>query len=76
MRIAVVSDLHGNLAALEAVAEDLERERVDLVVHGGDLVTTGPRPAEVLDRVRELGWAGVVGNTDEMLWDASARAEQ
>ena len=34
MRIAVVSDLHGNLAALEAVAEDLERERVDLVVHG------------------------------------------
>jgi putative phosphoesterase len=76
MRIAVVSDLHGNLAALQAVAEDLERERVDLTVHGGDLVTTGPRPAEVLDRVRDLGWAGVVGNTDAMLWDASVRAEQ
>jgi predicted phosphodiesterase len=58
MRIAVVSDLHGNLAALQAVAEDLERERVGLVVHGGDLVTTGPRPAEVLDRVRDLGWGG------------------
>jgi putative phosphoesterase len=76
MRIAVVSDLHGNLAALQAVVEDLERERVDQVVHAGDLVTTGPRPAEVLDWVRELGWAGVVGNTDELLWDASARAEQ
>jgi putative phosphoesterase len=76
MRSAVVSDLHGNLAALQAVAEDLEREQVDLVVQGGDLVTTGPRPAEVLDRVRDLGWAGVVGNTDELLWDASVRAEQ
>ena len=76
MRIAVVSDIHGNLAALQAVVEDLERQQVDRVVHGGDLITTGPRPVEVLDLVRELGWAGVVGNTDEMLWDVTARAEQ
>jgi 3',5'-cyclic AMP phosphodiesterase CpdA len=74
MRIAVVSDIHGNLAALQAVVEDLERQQVDCVVHGGDLVTTGPRPVEALDRVRELGWVGVVGNTDEMLWDASGRS--
>src|SRR5215831_15560753 len=76
MRLAVVSDVHGNFAALQAVVEDLERQHVDQVVQGGDLVTTGPRPVEVLDRVRELGWAGVVGNTDAMLWDAPARAEQ
>lgn len=76
MRIAVVSDIHGNLAALQAVVEDLEHQQVDRVVHGGDLVTTGPRPVEVLDLVRELGWAGVVGNTDEILWDVTARAEQ
>ena len=31
---------------------------------GGDLALTGPRPAEVIDRVRELGWPGAVGNTD------------
>jgi hypothetical protein len=37
-------------------------------VHGGDLALMGPRPAEVVDRVRELGWPGVVGNTDELLW--------
>lgn len=68
MRVAVVSDIHGNLTALEAVVGDLRRSAPDLVVHGGDLALMGPRPAEVVDRVRELEWPGVVGNTDELLW--------
>src|SRR4051794_37978136 len=68
MRIALVSDVHGNLTALEAVIADLDRRGVDLVIQGGDLALMGPRPAEVVDRVRELGWPGVVGNTDELLW--------
>ncbi|MBJ7601766.1 MAG: metallophosphoesterase family protein [Candidatus Dormibacteraeota bacterium] len=68
MRLAIVSDIHGNLAALEAVIADLERQSPDLVVHGGDLAFNGPLPAEVLDRVRALGWPGVVGNTDQALW--------
>lgn len=67
-RVAVVSDIHGNLAALEAVVADLRRRAPDVVVHGGDLALMGPRPAEVVDRIRELGWPGVVGNTDELLW--------
>ena len=68
MRIAVVSDIHGNLTALDAVIADLRTAGVDLVVHGGDLSGGGPRSAEVIDRVRELKWPGVYGNTDEMLW--------
>jgi len=68
MRLAIVSDIHGNLTALEAVIADLKKTSPDLVVHGGDVVVGGPRPAEAIDRVRELGWAGVVGNTDEVLW--------
>jgi hypothetical protein len=56
------------LTALEAVIADLERLGPDVVVHGGDLALMGPRPAEVVDRVRELGWPGVVGNTEEALW--------
>jgi len=68
MRLAIVSDIHGNLTALEAVIADLKTTSPDLVVHGGDVVVGGPRPAEVIDRIRELGWAGVVGNTDEVLW--------
>jgi len=68
MRVALVSDVHGNLTALEAVIADLDRTAPDLVISGGDLALMGPRPAEVVDRVRELGWPGVVGNTDEVLW--------
>jgi len=68
VRLAVVSDVHGSLEALEAVARDIERSGVDEVVHGGDLVLMGPQPAEAIDRIRQLGWRGVVGNTDEVLW--------
>jgi putative phosphoesterase len=76
MRLAVVSDLHGNLVALEGVIADLRRAAPDLVVQAGDVAVVGPRPAEVTDRLRELDWPGVVGNTDEMLWDPSVHAEQ
>lgn len=68
MRFAIVSDIHGNLTALEAVIRDLKQTSPDLVIHGGDLAANGPRPAEVIDRIKELNWSGVVGNTDEMLW--------
>lgn len=68
MRTAIVSDIHGSLAALDAVVDDIRSESVDRVAHLGDLVLSGPRPAEVIDRIRELGWPGVVGNTDELLW--------
>lgn len=75
MRIAIVSDLHGNLAALQAVISDLRGESPDVVLHGGDLAASGYQAAEVIDRVRELGWAGVQGNTDEMLWCPSKLSE-
>ncbi len=67
MRIAVLSDIHGNRTALEAVAADLQQTSPDLVFHGGDLADAGSSPAEVLDYVRDRGWAGVMGNTDQML---------
>jgi predicted phosphodiesterase len=76
MRVALVCDIHGNLTALEAVVADLRRRSVDLVVQGGDLVLMGPRPAEVVDRIRALGWPGVVGNTDEVLWSPDEHEHQ
>src|SRR5438094_7979367 len=76
MRLAVVSDIHGNLTALEAVVESLKADHPDVVVQAGDVAVNGPRPGEVVDRVRSLGWRSLVGNTDEMLWDASARSQQ
>jgi len=67
MRLAVVSDIHGNLPALEAVLADLEEARPDAVVLGGDLALGGPHPVEVVDRLRQLRWPSVLGNTDEAL---------
>jgi len=67
MRIAIVSDIHGNLTAFEAVLADLRQTSPDLILHGGDLADSGASPAEIVDRIRDLGWRGVVGNTDEML---------
>jgi putative phosphoesterase len=75
MRIAIVSDIHGNLRAFQAVLADLRRIAPDLVVHGGDLAYGGARPAEIIDQVSSLGWPGVRGNTDEMLWAPKRLAE-
>jgi predicted phosphodiesterase len=74
--LAIVSDIHGNLPALEAVVADIGRRGVGRVLQGGDLALGGCRPAEVIDLVRELRWGGVVGNTDELLWRPDRRAEQ
>src|ERR1700686_802492 len=68
MRIAIVSDIHGNRTAFEAVLADLRQTSPDLILHGGDLADGGACPAEIVDRIRDLGWQGVVGNTDEMLF--------
>jgi putative phosphoesterase len=68
VRIAIVSDIHGNLTALEAVLADLRETAPDLILHGGDLGDNGSRPAEVIDRIRDFGWRGVLGNTDQMLF--------
>jgi putative phosphoesterase len=75
MRIAVLSDIHGNLTALDAVIVDLKKVSPDLIVHGGDLLGGGAHQAEVVDRIRDLGWPGVRGNTDEMLWSPDRAAE-
>jgi len=66
-RLAVLGDIHGNVAALDAALAAIERVRPDAVAVTGDLVMNGPRPAEVVARIRTLEQAGalvVQGNTD------------
>lgn len=67
MRVAVLSDIHGNLMALEAVMADLRETSPDLVLQAGDVADGCSSPAEVVDLIRASGWEGVLGNTDEML---------
>ncbi len=65
MRIALLSDIHGNLVALDAVLNDMRRYGpFDQVVVAGDLVWSGPWPAEVVDQVRQVSSAVIQGNTD------------
>ena len=68
MRIAIVSDIHGNRRAFDAVLAALREVAPDLTIHGGDLSSGGAHPAEIIDQIQTLGWSGVCGNTDEMLW--------
>jgi predicted phosphodiesterase len=62
MRIALLADIHGNLAALEAVMVELERLQPDYVVVNGDLINATPHSAEVIDVVRDQDWVVVRGN--------------
>ena len=67
MGIAILSDIHGNRTAFEAVLSDIRDVSPDIVLHGGDLADGGSSPVEIVDYIRDLGWPGVIGNTDGML---------
>lgn len=68
MRIAVISDTHGNLLALDAVLADLDSNGpLDEIIMAGDFAFGGPFPAECIERVREQGMRAVRGNTDEFI---------
>jgi putative phosphoesterase len=64
MRLAIISDIHGNLPALEAVLADIAAAGVQEIHHLGDLVGYNAFPDEVTARIKELGLHGVAGNYD------------
>jgi putative phosphoesterase len=65
MRVGIISDVHGNRLALDAVLAELEEEDIDRIICLGD-VAVGPQPAEAVAGVRDLGCPVVMGN-----WDAA-----
>src|SRR5215212_5716568 len=69
LTIALIADIHGNLAALDAVLDALAVEPPDQIVCLGDVAATGPQPREVLRRLRGLGCPLVMGNADAELLD-------
>jgi putative phosphoesterase len=72
VRVAAISDIHGNLPALEAVLADIDREDVDQVIVAGD-TAHGPWPAEVVDLISERGARCVRGNADREVIERSDR---
>jgi predicted phosphodiesterase len=67
MRIAVVSDIHGNLPALEAVHAEIERAGVDAVVNLGDIASGPLWPAETIDWLMARGWPTIAGNHERQV---------
>ena len=63
--IALLSDIHGNLPAFNAVAADIALQRPDAVYVLGDMINGCPWSAEVLDRLLDLGWPMLLGNHDD-----------
>jgi len=72
-RVAILSDIHGNVPALEAVLADIDAQGVDEVLVGGDLVGRGPEGSRVVALIRERGWDGVRGNHEDYLLDFRRR---
>jgi putative phosphoesterase len=64
MRVAVISDIHGNDLAFAAVQADIENQAVDRVVCLGDAIQGGPQPAQVVHRLQDLSCPVVMGNAD------------
>ena len=67
--IAVLADVHGNMPALEAVLADIERQRPDEVLVGGDLVGRGPEGSRVVAAIRAASWPTIRGNHEDYLLD-------
>ncbi|MCQ3932373.1 MAG: metallophosphoesterase [Chloroflexi bacterium] len=67
MRLAIISDIHGNLTALEAALTDIRAASPDQIVFLGDIADRGPQPHEVIQCVQSLNCPAVMGNTDDLL---------
>jgi predicted phosphodiesterase len=65
MKMAFISDIHGNAVALDAVLDDIQALGVERIVVMGDLCYRGPEPKRALDRIRELHCSVIKGNADE-----------
>lgn len=68
MLIAVISDIHGNMQALEAVLKDIQLAQCEKILCLGDLVMAGPEPKKTLDKIMSMKDMEIIqGNTDEMV---------
>jgi len=76
VRVALLSDMHGNAVAFRAALADLEDHSPDLIVALGDVAQGGPEPRECVDLLRDLGCPCVFGNSDEFLLTLDLGAEQ
>lgn len=67
MKIAIISDIHANFQALQAVLNDIKEQGCEKILCLGDLAMAGPEPEKVINFVKEQDWEIIQGNTDKMI---------
>ena len=67
MKFAVISDIHGNMFALNAVLNDIKSQNIDKIYCLGDLAMAGPEPNKTVNFVKNQNWTVIQGNTDNMI---------
>lgn len=75
MRLALISDIHANSVALEAVLTSLATQQITHLICLGDVASTGPQPQEVIKRLQEIGCPVVMGNMDAWLLQPHIKKE-
>lgn len=79
IKVAVMSDIHGNMQALEAVLDDIKLENCDKIFCLGDIAMAGPNPLEVTELIKKMSESPdfeiIQGNTDEMIGNYSPKLD-
>lgn len=76
MKIAIISDIHGNMQALEAVLNDIQKQNCEQILCLGDLALAGPEPEKTIDFAANQNWMIIQGNTDKLISDFTSEIEQ
>lgn len=80
MKVAVISDIHGNMQALNAVLEDIKQEKCEKIFCLGDLAMAGPEPTKTIELIKKLYEKGdfelIQGNTDEMIGNYNSQIQE
>ena len=74
MKVAIISDIHANWQALEAVLDDIKKHDCEKVLCLGDLAMAGPQPRMIVDFVKnQKDWVVIQGNTDKLIGEFSPK---
>lgn len=80
MKVAIMSDIHGNMQALEAVLEDIKAEKCDKIFCLGDLAMAGPEPIKTIELIKKMSenknFYLIQGNTDEFISNYSEKLKE
>lgn len=73
MRIAVISDIHGNIEAFEKVLRDIDYSYIDRIINLGDSIGYGPDPEKVLELIKKRNILNILGNHEQAVLDNTCR---